>query len=442
LTEDALLRAGQGCRQQAGGSAPGYRPRSTRRGLLTLAAAALALAAAAPASAETLPPGFADEPVAPVPAPTAMAFLPDGRLLVTTKDGRLLVRSEGTSSTSVALDLRARVCTQLERGLVGVAVDPGFAVNRLVYLYYTRRGRRCDGTAVNRVSRFVLAGTVVDRRSERVLIDRVPSPSGMHQAGDLEFGRDGFLYVSIGDGACHYRKRHRCGRRDGAARERNVLLGKILRIDRSGRAPAANGGGVRCARRGLTRRRARCREIFATGLRNPFRIAFDPNAAGARFFINDVGSQTTEEIDLGQLGADYGWNLREGSCPVGTRLGCGPAPRGLTNPIFEYPHSTGCRTITGGSFVPAGAWPAELQGDYLFADYGCGKIFRLEPLAGGGYRAVDFVTDLGRRSAVHLAFGPSPSGPALYYTTFAGGGVGPDLAAPRGQVRRIVFGGP
>ena len=100
----------------------------------------------------------------------------------------------------------------------------------------------------------------------------------------------------------------------------------------------------------------------------------------------------------------------------------------MTNPIFDYGRSDGCRSITGGAFVPNGLWPAAYQGKYLFADFGCGKIFRLDPNGVGGFTRVDFATALGSNSVVALGFGPAGATQALYYTTYAGGG----------QVRRIV----
>ena len=308
-------------------------------------------------------------------------------------------------------------------------------------MYFTRRAPTCGAKAVNRLARFAVRrdGTV-DVRSGRVLLDRIPSPSRYHVGGDVQFGHDGLLYVSIGDGMCHYtvRRLHmrpggcpgRSGKRNSAAREGNVLLGKILRLDRHGRAPDGNGGGVRCARIGWTSPGRRCREIFARGLRNPFRMAFDPAARGTRFFINDVGEQDWEEINVGKRGANYGWNVREGRCPAGRATGCGPAPRGLTDPLYTYhqssdrsgdPGSRGCEAITGGAFVPASGWPGAYSRDYLFADYVCGKIMRLQR-DGGRLRAREFLRGLGRSSAVHLRFGPGPGGPALYFTTLGDGG--------------------
>ena len=382
-----------------------------------LAALLVCLACCGEASAAVgLPEDFFAERVMRIEAPTAIAFTPDQALLVATKFGRLVLLEPGARQSRTVLDLRRRVCHQSERGLVGLAVDPRFRRNRFVYVYFTRRRFGCGNRAVNRVSRFVLRRNgQIDPASERVLLDKIMSPGRYHLGGDLQFGKDGYLYISVGDGVCHYRT-HRCSSRNTAAREDNVLLGKILRVDRTGRAPRANGLGRRCALTGRTRRGARCREIYATGLRNPFRIAFDPNAARTRFFINDVREQTWEEINLGRLGADYGWNLREGRCPVGRARSCPRPPRGLTDPIFTYrqPGRTrgrkkGCEAITGGAFVPRGAWPRAFRGDYLFADYVCGKIFRLKRVA-GRYRAREFATGLGRSSAVHLRFGPGPSG--------------------------------
>ena len=415
-----------------------------RASLCGVAAMACVLALTSAAGAEaalSVPDDFAATRVLRVRMPTALAFGADGALLVATKAGRVLSLAPGERRPREILDLRRRVCREGERGLVGLAVDPDFASHRFVYAYFTRRAGRCGADAVNRLARFrVRPGGRVDRGRERVLLDRVPSPSRYHIGGDVQFGGDGRLYVSVGDGMCHYTARRpdvrrggcpvRSGLRNTAARERNVLLGKILRLDREGRAPRANGGGVRCALTGWTQPGRRCREIFARGLRNPFRMAFDREAEGTRFFVNDVGEQDWEEVNVGRRGADYGWNRREGRCPAGRATGCGPAPRGLTDPIYTYHQSShrsgdrgsrGCEAITGGAFVPATGWPAAFHRDYLFADYVCGRIMRLERET-GFTRARPFVSGLGRSSAVHLLFGPGPAGPALYFTTLGDGG--------------------
>src|SRR5262249_54023410 len=144
-------------------------------------------------------------------------------------------------------------------------------------------------------------------------------------------------------------------------------------------------------------------------LRNPFRIAFDPNAAGTKFHINDVGQAAWEEIDVAQSGADYGWNCREGAHTNSTTGPCSPTPPGMVDPLFNYAHGTqipgttsptNCNCISGGAFVPNGLWPG-FDNQYLFGDCVCGGIFRLTP---SGPSAADFATGLG--TVVHLRFGP------------------------------------
>ena len=338
----------------------------------------------------------------------------------------------GALVATPAVDLSAKLCSNSERGLLGVAVDPAFATNGYVFLYYSfDKVGDCGTGTVNRVSRFVMTGNTLG--GEVVLLDNIPSPAGNHNGGDTHFGKDGLLYVSVGDGGCDYPggTPSGCAGSNDASRDRNAPVGKILRIDRDGNVPAGNpftGAGTARCNMGVAAVGQICQETFAWGLRNPFRIAFDSNAATTRFHINDVGQGAWEEIDLGTAGADYGWNVREGHCANGSVLDCGPPPAGMTNPIFDYGRSDGCRSITGGAFVPNGLWPAAYQGKYLFADFGCGKIFRLDPNGVGGFTRVDFATALGSNSVVALGFGPAGATQALYYTTYAGGG----------QVRRIV----
>lgn len=377
-----------------------------------------------------VPAGFDDVPLATVPSPTALAFTPDGRLLITTQPGRLRIYANGALLGTPALDLAAEVCADSERGLLGVAVDPAFSATGYIYLFYTFNR---SGSCVNRVSRFTLSSSnTVSRASELILIDNIHSPAGNHNGGDVQFGRDGYLYVSVGDGGCDYRGDSGCAGANDAARDRHVLLGKILRITRTGGIPPDNPflgtGTARCSATGSTQPGQICQETFAWGLRNPFRIAFDPNTSATRFFINDVGQNTWEEINEGRAGADYGWNVREGHCANGSTSNCGAPPAGMTNPVFDYNHADGCASITGGAFVPNGAWPAAYNGAYMFSDYVCGTIFGLARQTDGTYARTPFATSLGASSAVAMTFGPHAGGQALYYTTYAGGG----------QVRRIA----
>lgn len=411
--------------------------------VLTVLATSLTGAALVPTAAvgAVLPPQFTDDLVASVPSPTALAFTDDGRTLVATQAGRLRVIDDGVLLPAPALDLSARICANSERGLLGVAVDPDPASDT-IFVFYTAKGTSAScptgssepaGAPRNRVSSFQLrADSTVDPASEVVLLDGIYSNAGNHNAGDLHVGKDGHLYVSIGDGGCDYRGDSGCAGSNDAARDRNILNGKIVRITRTGGIPADNpfvGAGTARCNLGPAAPGTTCQETFASGLRNPFRMAFDPNAATTSFRINDVGQNVWEEIDQGIKGADYGWNAREGHCAnTGSQADCGaPRPAQFTDPVHDYPHSTGCASITGGAYVPDDVWPAAYDGAYLFSDYVCGKIFALSAT---GTRT-ELASGLGGSSAVHLAFGPHAGAQALYYTTYAGGG----------QVRRLSFTG-
>lgn len=410
----------------------------------------LVLPAGVAAEFTTLPAGFSDDSVvAGLGDPTAIAFLPDGdRLLIATKSGNLF-RAGLDGANLTDLNAPISVCAQGERGLLGVAVDPDFSGSSgNIFLYYTHR--KGNGKCVNRVSRFTL-GSGNQLGNEQALIDNIRSPAANHNGGDLQFDNDGLLYISVGDGGKDVKTG---GKQDNNANARRLSLlnGKILRIARDGSIPpgnpfqgprsvrcAANGGFVSKAETVETEKKSRkkrkrkhrkqrsvCREIFATGLRNPFRIAFDPDDASGqqRFFINDVGGDGFEEIDDGASGADYGWNRREGPCPINNIPNnpdnCSSSSK-FVDPLFAYGHGHGapndCDVITGGAFVSGGDWP----GDYLFADFGCDRLFALTE-TGSDPDVEEFAAGTG---ATHLAFGPNGD---LYYTTFDGGG----------QVRRIV----
>ena len=448
----------------------------------TLFAALAAALMAAGACGQSLPANFSDALVVAVSAPTATAFTPDGRLLIASQGGSLRVFKSGALVATPALSfnpaasgLSPKICQGGEQGLLGVAVDPQFTANRYVYLYYTaRNGSDCssanytaanapgtleatpEGTysafnrKANRVSRFVLGtnanADLVDPATEVVLVDRMPARGSNHNAGDVHFGKDGLLYISIGDGGTNYNGTSpgSAGGND-ASRDKHVLTGKILRVTRDGGVPPGNpffaNGARRCNVTGATTIGEHCEETFAWGLRNPFRFAMDPNASATRFYINDVGQGLYEEVNEGQAGADYGWNCREGRHDNNTGGPCSPRPVGMVDPVYEYPRSTipgtsvaGCASITGGAFVPDGVWPAAYDGTYLLADYVCGAMLRI-PTTGTPTAALTnafaFVTGLGGSSATSMQFGPdvAGSGMALYYTTYAAGG----------QIRKITY---
>ena len=229
--------------------------------------------------------------------PTAMAFTPDGRLLICEQGGALrLVKNGQLLATPFATITTA---VDGERGLLGIAVDPAFASNGFVYIYYTVSDAL---GAHNRVSRLTAAGDVAAADSEVVLVDLPQLSSATnHNGGALHFGPDGKLYVALGDNT------------NGAqAPSLTSLFGKILRYNPDGSIPADNPlvgqtSGIYQA-------------IWARGLRNPFTFDFQPGTG--RMFINDVGEASWEEIDEGSAGADYGWPATEGA---------------TTNPAYQSP---------------------------------------------------------------------------------------------------------
>ena len=438
--------------------------RTTGRLLTVLAFAILAglvalLSLVAPA--ETLPGDFSDTKFASSPLPTALAFTPDGRMLVTSKTGELYTYGrDGTRLANPALNLS--VCANSERGLLGVAVDPDFEANKYIYLYYTNKRVECpekepfkESNPYNRVSRFTMSGDTVDKSSEKVLIDGIPSPNGNHNAGDLHFGGDGKLYISVGDGSCDFFERSRCQYENDVARDNHILLAKVLRINPDGTIPEDNpyAGGpdsARCSPPPVdaaaapenpgvarTEKGNYCEETFVKGFRNPFRFAVDYDASGTRLFINDVGGQRWEEVDEARFGADsgndYGWNICEGrhdNIYRGGRANCDGAT--YTGPIHESNHSTGCESITASTFVPDDSnWPGRYRDDYLYSDFVCGRAFALSKKPDApGYARETFAGGLGMRRPTAMTFGPYKGTQALYYASFDGNG---------GSIRRIAY---
>jgi glucose/arabinose dehydrogenase len=396
--------------------------------------AAVMVTISAPASAHVAA-GFEDVVVADVNGPTDLDWTPDGRMLVTSKGGQLWVIENGAVVSTPAIDLSSMMCTNGERALGAVAVHPEFSSNRYVYMYYTfKKNGTCDESEVdgpvNRLSRFVLGDdNTIDPASETLLFDTPPLYRDHHNGGDIAFGPDGFVYVTVGDGGT---------RRFDWPQDPGYLLGKVVRITDSGGIPPGNPhdgpDSARCNVDGVppagSPAGTKCQEVYAQGLRNPFRFALDPESSTPRFMINDVGQHSFEEInELTAPGADFGWPLREGPCVFDTVTECDAPPPGLTDPVHWYPHGINGGAATAGAFVPSGVWPAEYDGVYLFADYVFGAIYQLEdgppecrtctpPTS--AYEAHAF-TDAA--SVVSMAFGPHDGSQSLFYVTREGDGV-------------------
>jgi glucose/arabinose dehydrogenase len=338
---------------------------------LPLHAALLTLATlAAPVFAATLPAGFAETAVASgLTNPTSMALAPDGRNFVCEQGGQLRVVKNGTLLATPFLSVT--VNSDGERGLLGAAFDPGFPSTPYVYIYYTATTPAIH----NRVSRFTANGDVAVAGSETVLLDlNNLSSATNHNGGSLHFGKDGKLYIAVGENA------------NGAnSQTLSNLLGKLLRINPDGTIPTDNpffgtATGVN-------------RAIWALGLRNPFTFAFQPGTG--RLFINDVGQNTWEEIDDGIAGSNYGWPTTEG--PTNDP--------NFRSPLFSYGHGTGSTVgcaITGGDFYNPfiNSFPAGYAGTYFFADLCSGWIRRFDPASN---TATDFASGISSPVSIQVA---------------------------------------
>ncbi len=384
-----------------------------------LCATAIAATNLSPATAQAAdpPPGFVDESVASFFSPTAVEWLPGNRIVVLEQAGRVRVGRPGESfSTAVNLD----VCSNSERGLLGIAADPGFLSNGWVYLYYTDNG---PSGCVNRVSRFTMSNDTIDVGSEVILLDNIASTGSNHNGGDLDIGSDGNLYVAIGDAGTDPRLDSGSAGGNDAAQDLSILNGKIARITRSGDPapgnPFTGTGTTRCATLGTSASPStQCQEIYAWGLRNPFRFAFDRDDGSDRFYINDVGQSTYEEVSEGAIG-NFGWPTREGFCDQGQIQPCDGPPSNLIDPIAAYGRNDGT-FITAGAFVPDGLWPDEYDGTYLFADGGSGDIWLMNENGGVDY-GDPFAT--GAFGLTDMAFGFDVEGhQVLYYTAPTNGG--------------------
>jgi len=277
----------------------------------------------------------------------------DNRLFVVEQVGRIRIIKADTLHEAAFLDIRDRVGSGGERGLLSVAFHPEYAENGYFYVNYTDRS---GGTRVERY-RVSADGNRADPASARLILS-VEQPYANHNGGHILFGPDGMLYIAMGDGG-------NAGDPQGHGQNRGTLLGALLRIDVNRGdpyvIPSSNPFADRAGMRG---------EIWAWGLRNPWRIAFDRSAG--LLYIADVGQREREEINIvraSQGGLNFGWNVMEG-----TRCYDEPScdSSGFVAPVYEYNHSDGC-SITGGLVYRGSDMPA-LVGHYFFADYCNGWI--------------------------------------------------------------------
>jgi len=276
------------------------------------------------------------------------------KLYLTQQYGIIRVAVDGKLVKKPFLDLSRQTLSRGEMGLLSIAFHPNYARNHLLYVDYSGRDK------ATRVVEYRVnaAGTgVVPRSARQLLVVQQPTGplSDVHKAGQLAFGPDGLLYVSLGDGQC-------CDDPAGRAQNMDLLFGKLLRLDVNARPPTP--------------------QIVALGLRNPWRFSFD-RATGDRY-VADVGAGLWEEIDyqpraeLGQL-VNYGWDSWEAN---EVKEAKDPSPAGkLTFPIYAYSHDANRCSITGG-FVYRGTAVPAAQGRYFFGDYCTGEVWSLRVVDG------------------------------------------------------------
>lgn len=348
------------------------------------------------ANAQVYPADFAQVLVANgISNPTVMEFAPDGRIFVAQQGGSLRVIKNNSLLTTPFITLNVNASG--ERGLIGIALDPDFTTNNYLYLYYTVPGSPIH----NRVSRFTANGDVVLPNSEMIVLELDPlSGATNHNGGAMHFGKDGKLYIAIGENA-----------NTAHAQNLDTYHGKLLRINKDGSVPEGNP---------FTTGSDQRKRIWAYGLRNPYTFAVHPETG--RILVNDVGQGTWEEInDATTGGRNFGWPTTEGTFNPATYPG-------FTNPVYAYPHGggdgNGC-AITGGTFFSpvTSNYPSTYFGKYFFQDL-CNSWINTLDLSGANAVRASFATSL-NGNGLSLAMGTDGN---LYY-----------LSRSAGALYRIIY---
>ncbi|MFD2570392.1 PQQ-dependent sugar dehydrogenase [Spirosoma soli] len=297
-------------------------------------------------------------------APVEYTHANDGtnRVFVVEQAGRIRVfdNNPNAASAGTYLDIRNKVSYGGEMGLLGLAFHPDFKQNGFFYVNYTK-----DKPRETIVSRFKASSTnssEVDPGSE-VILFRFSQPYSNHNGGKVLFGPDGYLYVSTGDGGSG-------GDPQNNGQNRSSWLGKILRVDvnstEKGHYGIPNDNPFKGNKEGYRE------EIFAYGLRNPWRVSFDEKG---QLWAGDVGQNEIEEVDIVTKGGNYGWRIKEGKADYNSK---DTKASDLVSPIWQYSHSNGDVSITGG-IVYRGAANPDLRGKYVYGDFASGRVWALTP---------------------------------------------------------------
>jgi len=299
-------------------------------------------------------------------SPVAAAFSPEGLMLVCEQTGQIRVLEKNKLIDKPFLNLENKLVkisgAYDERGLLGIALHPDYANNKKFYVYYSALSTEKGSDHQSVIAEYKVSSDakIADATSERILLT-IQQPESNHNGGDLKFGPDGYLYIGVGDGG-GAGDRHG---ETGNGQDLNTLLGKILRIDvntdQNYSVPNDNPFVGKAAKP----------EIWAYGLRNPWRFSFDKNSG--QLFAADVGQNKFEEVNIIEKGGNYGWKIMEASHCFDPEENC--KTEGMILPISEYEHEEGI-SITGG-FVYRGKELTKLTDKYIFADW-TGPMFYLE----------------------------------------------------------------
>jgi glucose/arabinose dehydrogenase len=334
--------------------------------------------------------------------PTALAFPGNGEVWVTEQTGKIRSIKNGKLNEVPVLDLGGKLPKinpgYEERGLLGIALHPRFSINKKFYVFYSIPPTgRFNHTDV--VAEFTLgANGQADPKRERIILS-AEKPDGNHNGGCVQFGKDGYLYISFGDGGGQGDKHGEFGN----GQNLNNWLGKILRVDIN-----TDSGYLVPKNNPFVGKAGAKPEIWAYGFRNPYRFSFD--RASGLLFAGDVGQDTWEEVDIVKSGGNYGWRLTEGTHCYNPASGCDIT--GITMPIAEYNHREGV-SITGG-YVYNGKQIPVLKSKYLFADW-TGPVYYLQKTGNTWQRGKVTLQNIPENLKI-TGFGEDPAG-ELYLLT-------------------------
>lgn len=338
-----------------------------------------------------------------IQAPTAIVFPDNNQAWITEQSGKIRVVAQGKLLEEPLIDLKNKLVKlnrgYEERGLLGIALHPAFKTNKKIYLYYSVPSvQKSNHTGVLAEYTLEASGKKIDVASERIVLT-IEEPDGNHNGGCLQFGPDGYLYASFGDGGGQGDEHGKIGN----GQDMNTWHGKILRIDINTES------GYKVPKDNPFVGKADIKpEIWAYGFRNPWRFSFD--RASKQLFAGDVGQSTWEEVDIVTKGGNYGWRLMEGTHCYNPGTGCNI--KEMIAPITEYQHSEGV-SVSGG-YVYNGTKNQQIKGKYIFADW-TGRGYYLQPSGSKWTRGKLSFLNIADNAKI-TAFGEDPTG-ELYVLT-------------------------